>query len=119
MTNRRAGCAQRCKSGSEGGSWKGAAHAAPRWLPTLLYMAQQIQQFRQRGQEFAMQHLGTDDEMMRAWREVLRSLTPEDRREVLAGMSVEEMLESLTPEELERLRQLLRDRTKSDDSSQK
>src|SRR5262249_11434659 len=32
----------------------------------VVYLTQQIQQFQQRGEEFAMQHLGTQDEMEQA-----------------------------------------------------
>src|SRR5262245_4712846 len=103
----------------------------------VVYLAQQIQQFRQRGKEFAMQHIGSEDEMKEAWDNVLNNLTPEDRRQVLSTMPVEERLEglapeerlrglapedllrSLPPEELERLRQLLQEQAKTDDSSRK
>src|SRR5262249_48982221 len=110
----------------------------------VVYLAQQIQQFRQRGKEFAMQHLGSEDEMKQAWHNLLTSLTPEDWREVLStmpvevrleglapeerlrglapeerlrGLAPEERLRGLAPEELERLRQLLQEQAKTDDSS--
>ena len=60
-----------------------------------------------------MQHLGTEDEMQQAWRDLLATLSPEER---LEGLSPEKRLEGLSPEELlrgltaakrERLRQLL------------
>ncbi len=62
----------------------------------VVYLAQQITQFRLRGKEFAMQHLGTEDEMQRAWRDLLATLPPEER---LEGLSPEERLEGLSPEE--------------------
>lgn len=89
----------------------------------VVYMAQQIQQFRQRGQEFAMQHLGSEDEMKQAWHDLLASLTPEERLEGLSpeerlrGLAPEAILRGLPPEELERLRQLLQEQAKTDNSS--
>jgi len=62
----------------------------------VVYLAQQIQQFQQRGEEFAMQHLGTEDELKRILLELQATLTPEER---LAGLSPEERLEGLSPEE--------------------
>jgi len=91
----------------------------------VVYLAQQIHQFRLSGKEFAMQHLGTEDEMKQAWREIATTLTPEELEDILlvtpvdkrlagisaeqrlAGIPPEQRLHGLTPEELERLRQLL------------
>jgi hypothetical protein len=70
----------------------------------VVYLAQQIQQFRLRGEEFAMQHLGTEDELKHVLREILATLSPEER---LEGLSEEERLKGLTAEQLEHLRQLL------------
>ena len=76
------------------------------------YMGQQIKQFRLLGKEFAMQHLGAEDEMQQAWRDFLASLSleerleglsPEERRDFLASLPPEErrdLLASLPPEEL-------------------
>jgi hypothetical protein len=85
----------------------------------VVYMAQQIQQFQQRGKEFAMQHFGSEEEMRQAMRDVLAAMPVEDRleglsmRDVLAAMSVEERLKGLSAEQLrqalppEQLRQAL------------
>jgi hypothetical protein len=97
----------------------------------VVYLLQQVHQFDQRGEEFAMQHLGTEDEMQQVLRNVLaslpaeqrlaglspeerlRGLAPEERLRGLApeqrlqGLAPEERLRGLTPEELERLRRLL------------
>ena len=78
-----------------------------------------------------MQHLGTEDEMQQAWRDLLATLSPEERleglspevrleglssevrleglspKERLKGLSPEEMLRELTAAERERLRLLL------------
>ncbi len=81
----------------------------------VVYVAQQIQQFRQQGEEFAMQHLGTEDELVKELRSIYEGMSPEERREVftltleerLAGLSAKEILEHLPPEKLEELRKLL------------
>jgi hypothetical protein len=70
----------------------------------VVYLAQQIQQFQQRGEEFAMRHLGTEDELKRILLDLQATLTPEER---LAGLSPEERLRGLTPAERERVRLLL------------
>jgi hypothetical protein len=57
----------------------------------MVYMHQQIQQFRMSGEEFAMQHLGAEDEL----KQVLMDLW--------ATMSTEQRLETLTPAEIQRL----------------
>ncbi len=98
----------------------------------VIYVAQQIQQFQQEGVKFAMQHLGTEDEMKKAIRDLfaampleerLAGLTPEQilqwqampdvlaampPEKRLAGLTPEQILRGLTPEELEQLRKLLR-----------
>ena len=72
----------------------------------VVYLAQQIQQFRQKGAEFAMQHLGTEDEMEQALRNLVASLPPETRLEGLApeqrlaGLSPKERVAGLSPKEL-------------------
>ena len=87
----------------------------------VVYLAQQVHQFRLRGKEFAMQHLGSEDQMEQTLREFLATLPPEDRvrglslEERLKGLSLEELLRGLSPEELERLRQLLQVQTKAED----
>jgi len=88
----------------------------------VVFLAQQIQQFQRRGDEFAMQHLGTEEEMEQILLDILATLPPEKRLQVLSpeerlqglspekrleGLSLEERLRGLTPEELERLRLLL------------
>jgi hypothetical protein len=89
----------------------------------VVYLAQQINQFRLQGQEFAMQHLGAQDELKRVLRDLWATMTPEERSEVfpveerLKGLSPEELLRGLTPEAKERLRQLLQSQTRADDSS--
>jgi hypothetical protein len=102
----------------------------------VVYMAQQIQQFQRLGREFAMQHLGTEEEMAQALRDLLASFPPEERlkglestqalrdliasmppEERLAGLSAEERLKGLAPEDLERLKELLQRQTRADDSN--
>jgi hypothetical protein len=107
----------------------------------VVYMGQQIHQFHLRGKEFAMQHLGSEDEMVQTLRDFLATLSPEERlaglspkerlrglppeerlkglspEERLRGLPPEERLRGLTPEELERLRQLLQIQTKTDNPS--
>jgi hypothetical protein len=91
----------------------------------VVYLTQQIQQFQLRREEFAMQHLGTEDELKHVLRQILASMSPEERLETLSeeerrkilatlppeerleGLSEEERLKGLTPEQLEHLRQLL------------
>jgi hypothetical protein len=79
----------------------------------VVYIAQQVQQFRLRGEEFAMQHLGADEELRHVLREILATMSPEERLEGMSpgqrleGLSEEQILKGLTPEQLERLRQLL------------
>ncbi len=97
----------------------------------VVYLAQQIHQFRLLGKEFAMQHLGSE-EMEQVLRDFLATLPPEERleglppterlkglsaEERLEGLSPEERLRGLAPEELERLRQLLQTQAKADNSS--
>jgi hypothetical protein len=96
----------------------------------MVYLAQQINQFRLRGMEFAMQHLGTEDQMQQVLRDICATMPPEDRlvgltedqrrqvlRDILATLPPEELLHALPPEEVERLRQLLQPPTKSNNPS--
>jgi hypothetical protein len=96
----------------------------------VVYLAQQIHQFQLRGKEFAMQHLGTEDQMPQALRDFLASLPIEDRllglsdekkqqvvRTLLASLPLEERLRGLSPEEVERLRQLLQTQAKPENGS--
>ncbi len=98
----------------------------------VVYLSQQIQQFRLRGKEFAMQHLGAEDELAKVLREILVTLPPEERLEGLSpkqrleglspeqrleGLSPEDLLRGLSPEDRERLRHLLQNQTKPDSSS--
>jgi hypothetical protein len=86
-------------------------------------MTQQIRQFHLLGREFAMQHLGADDEMRKVLLDLLAVMSPEDRlaglspEERLKGLALEERLKGLTPEEIERLKELLQQQTKADDRS--
>jgi len=84
----------------------------------VAYMTQQIQQFRHLGKEFAMQHLGTEDELTKVWRDIRATMTLEER---LEGLSPEELLRGLTAKDKERLRLLLQQSQPKDDaaSSQK
>jgi hypothetical protein len=70
----------------------------------VVYLAQQIHQFRLAGEEFAMQHLGADTELAKVLRDILATMTPEER---MQGLSAEERLRGLSAEEREHLRQLL------------
>jgi hypothetical protein len=105
----------------------------------VVYLAQQIHQFRLRGKDFAMQHLGAEDQMQQALRDLLASLPPEellgalspqrDRQALhdflaslspeqrLAGLPPEERLRGLSPEELERLKQLLQVQARAENPS--
>jgi hypothetical protein len=82
----------------------------------VVYLAQQIQQFRLHREEFAMQHLGTEDELKQVMREILATMSPKERletlskkelrqvmREVLATMSPKERLETLSEKELKQV----------------
>ncbi len=69
----------------------------------VIYLAQQIHLFHRLGTEFAMQHLGSE-ELERVWRDILANTPAEER---LAGLTLED-LRKLPPEELERLRRLLK-----------
>jgi hypothetical protein len=79
----------------------------------VVYLTQQIQQFRLHGEEFAMQHLGVEDELKHVLQQILATMSPRERldglspEERLDGLSEEERLKGLTPEQLEHLRQLL------------
>ncbi len=98
----------------------------------VVYLAQQIHQFHRQGKEFAMQHLGVDQEFVKAMRDLWESMTPDEREAFwpaeelvkklspekrLQGLSPEDLLRALAPEERDRLRQLLQTQTKSDDPS--
>jgi hypothetical protein len=89
----------------------------------VVYLAQQIGQFHLRGKEFAMQHLGSEEEMEKVLRDFLASLPPQERleglssKERLRGLSAEECIAGLSPEELERLRLLLQKQTKTESPS--
>jgi hypothetical protein len=96
----------------------------------VVYLAQQNRQFQLRGTEFAMQHLGTENEMRQAWRDLLATLTPEERleglspeemqrlvRDNLATLTPEDVLRGFTPEQRERLRQLLQPPPNQQDAS--
>jgi hypothetical protein len=69
----------------------------------VVYLAQQIHQFRLKGKEFEMQHLGAKDEMERTWRALLAVLPPEERLEDLSPEGRQRLLAALPPEERQRL----------------
>ncbi len=79
----------------------------------VVYLAQQVRQFRLLGKDFAMQHLGTEDQGLKALHDFLAALPLEERLEGLSpeqrleGLSLEDRLRGLTPEQRERLRVLL------------
>jgi hypothetical protein len=70
----------------------------------VAYLAQQIHQFRLLGKEFAMQHLGTEDELKKVMHDILPLFSPEER---LEGLSPEERLRGLSAAERDRMRLLL------------
>jgi hypothetical protein len=86
----------------------------------VVYLGQQIHQFRLRGKEFAMQHLGAEDQMEKVLRDFLATLPPEERLEGLSpaerlrGLSPEDLLRGLSPDDRERLRQLLQNQNKTE-----
>jgi hypothetical protein len=71
----------------------------------VVYMAQQIQQFRLLGKDFAMQHLGSEDELVQVLRDIIATFSPEEMRDMLPpevrfkGLAPEERLKGLAPEE--------------------
>lgn len=72
--------------------------------PLVTYVVQQIEQFRQRGEEFAMQHLGADEELDKVLRGILSRLPLKER---LEGSTPEQLVEVLSPEEREQMLALL------------
>jgi hypothetical protein len=89
----------------------------------VVFMAQQIEQFRRLGKEFAMQHLGSEDEMLQTLKDMYAALPVEERLECLTteerlkGLSPEDRLKGMTPEEFERLKQLVQGQAKLDDNA--
>jgi hypothetical protein len=79
----------------------------------VVYLAQQINQFRLSGKEFAMQHLGADEDLGKVLSDKWDTMSPEERRvyfpleKWLARLPLEDRLRGLTPDQLERVRQLL------------
>jgi hypothetical protein len=80
----------------------------------VVYLAQQIQQFQQKGAEFAMQHLGTEDELRQVLRDLVATLPPEERlaslspsdpraqkalRDLIASFPLDQRLAGLSPEQ--------------------
>ena len=67
-----------------------------------------------------MQHLGSEDELKHVLREIVTTMSPEERLqglspdERLEGLSEEERLQGLTREQVEHLRQLLEQRRPAD-----
>ncbi len=89
----------------------------------MAYMGCQIVQFKTLGKDFAMQHLGMDQEFRNAFSALLKKLPPEDLLEALTddqrlqglspekrlkGLPVEDRVKDLNPDELDRLRKMLR-----------
>jgi hypothetical protein len=64
----------------------------------MVYVAQQIRQFQSLGKDFAMQHLGAEDQMPQVLRDFLASLSLEER---LVGISPKELLQGLSPDQLQ------------------
>lgn len=62
----------------------------------VVYVTQQIEQFRQQGEEFAMHHLGSDEELDKVRRGLWSTVPLEER---LEGVTPEQLLERLTPEQ--------------------
>jgi hypothetical protein len=89
----------------------------------VVFMAQQIEQFRRLGKEFAMQHLGSEDEMLQTLKDMYAALPVEERlqslttEERLAGLSPEQVFEALSPEARDRLKQLVQEQAKLDDNA--
>jgi hypothetical protein len=60
-----------------------------------------------------MQHLGSEDQLLQVLRDMWDVMTPEDRQQVwpledrLKGQSAEDIVRALSPEQSQRLRQLL------------
>jgi hypothetical protein len=72
----------------------------------LCYMLQQVTQFRNLGEDFAMQHAGTEylGEVEDELQAVLDAIPVENR---LRGLTAEELAAGLTEEQAKRLRELL------------
>jgi hypothetical protein len=90
----------------------------------VVHLAQQVHQFQLQGQEFAMQHLGAEDELKQVLRAINASLSPQERLEGLPdeellkrlspekrleGLSPEERVKGLSPDELEEMARRLRE----------
>ncbi|MBV9123070.1 MAG: hypothetical protein JO112_06920 [Planctomycetes bacterium] len=69
----------------------------------VVYLGQQIIQFQLRGKEFAMQHLGTDNQMAQALQDLLYLLPPEERlrglREDQLAQALQDLLALLPPKD--------------------
>lgn len=89
----------------------------------VVYLARQVQQFKQQGKEFAMQHLDTEEEMKAVMRDIWDSMTLEERLEVTPFEQIfqklppEEVVKQLSPQTCERLRQALRSPPPADEPS--
>lgn len=92
----------------------------------VVYLAQQVQQFHSLGEEFAMQHLGTEDELITVLRDMWKAMPPKERakmfdpeevkqfgareelvpvlRDMWKAMTPELRLRILDPEEMKQLR---------------
>lgn len=117
--------------------------SAAGYTDLVVYMIQQVQQFQRLGRDFAMQHLGAEDELMKVLEEINAALPPERRlvgmsdedrlaglsperrlaglppEQRVAGLSPEQRLAGLSPEERDRLKELLKDPPKANGSSTK
>ena len=94
-------------AGGEDAATRGRRLKRSGYAHLLSYMLQQIQQFRHLGEDFAMQH--KDSEYLGELEEELQTAVleaiPAERR--LRGLSPEEVVASLSEEQLARLRDLL------------
>jgi len=70
-----------------------------------------------------MQHLGSEDEMLQALKDMYAALPVEERlqclttEERLKGLSPEDRLKGMTPEEFERLKQMMQEQAKVNDNA--
>jgi hypothetical protein len=73
----------------------------------VVYIAQQIQQFRLQGSEFAMQHAGAETDLVKVMRDIWNTMTPQEREDIFGvtpeqargRVPREELLQQVTVEE--------------------
>jgi hypothetical protein len=68
--------------------------------PLVVYVVQQIAHFRLQGETFAMQHLGSTEELERMYEALLSSLPEEKVKMLLRKLSPADRLEGLSPEQV-------------------